>query len=92
MKPTLLTLSLIFIVSMGMAQSKPDTTKYTLYLKVDSAQYVQVKESLQKVYECLDKSDAPHHNVDDSMKFIQMLYAEFERENRVQDKQKQIKK
>lgn len=82
----ILTLSLIFIVSMGMAQSKPDTTKYTLSLKVDSAQYVQVKESLQKVYECLDKSDAPHHNVDDSMKFIQFLFQQFEAEKKVQDK------
>lgn len=88
MKPTLLILSLIFIVSMGMAQSKPDTTKYTLSLKVDSAQYVQVKESLQKVYECLDKSDAPHFDVNESMKFIQFLFQQFEAEKKVQDKNK----
>lgn len=94
MKTKLLTLTLILSASVCMAQTKPKT--YQLYITVDSAQYVTVKDGLAKALKFLNTSDGPHNDVSQAINLVYGLNDIFEKEMKSQDSvyksKEQIKK
>jgi hypothetical protein len=91
MKKYLLITSLLIVAMSGYGQTKPKK-QYQLVLLVDSTQYTELQQRIAKAYNCLDKSEAPHHDVSDAMDLMKQLSEVWQKEKAEQDKVKEVKK
>lgn len=93
-KHTILT-ALTVLPILAFSQVKPPKT-YQLYITVDSAQYVTVKDGLSKALKFLNTSDGPHNDVSQAINLVYGLNDIFEKEHKTQDSvyksKEQIKK
>jgi hypothetical protein len=84
MKKIIITLTFAFAALAGFSQTKPKK-QYQLILLVDSSQYIDLQQRIAKAYNCLDKSESPHHDVSDAMDLMKQLSEVWQKEKVEQD-------